>query len=170
MLVLFQTRSFWLHKTLINRLEWCGLLWCFYQLFWLSFWRHPFTAEDPLVSKCCNATFIQMCFYFWVNYPFNHWLNNWSRTFDFAIWHKTYLANPTFVSFRKKHVIYAHELGYKKTTECKQASAQWWHLHHRLQIPELLLRSIFTAAELFLSGVYTRVSAPPYVLLQRRER
>ncbi len=26
----------------------CGLLWCFYQLFGLSFWRHPFTAEDPL--------------------------------------------------------------------------------------------------------------------------
>ncbi len=29
----------------------CGLLWCFYQLFGLSFWRHPFTAEDPLVSE-----------------------------------------------------------------------------------------------------------------------
>ncbi len=27
----------------------CGL-WCFYQLFGLSFWRHPFTADDPLVS------------------------------------------------------------------------------------------------------------------------
>ncbi len=35
----------------------CGLLWCFYQLFGLSFWRHPFTAEDPLLSKWCNATF-----------------------------------------------------------------------------------------------------------------
>ncbi len=32
-------------------MEWCGLLWCFYQLFGLSFWRHPFTAEDPLVNK-----------------------------------------------------------------------------------------------------------------------
>ncbi len=28
----------------------CGLLWCFYQLFGLSFWRHPFTAEHPLMS------------------------------------------------------------------------------------------------------------------------
>ncbi len=27
----------------------CGLLWCFYQLFGLSFWRHPFTAEHPLL-------------------------------------------------------------------------------------------------------------------------
>ncbi len=24
----------------------CRLLWCFYQLFGLSFWRHPFTASD----------------------------------------------------------------------------------------------------------------------------
>ncbi len=39
----------------------CGLLWCFYQLFGLSFWRHPFTSEDPLVSKWCNAKFLQIC-------------------------------------------------------------------------------------------------------------
>ncbi len=33
-----------------------GYLWIivmFYQLFELSFWRHPFTAEDPLVNKWC---------------------------------------------------------------------------------------------------------------------
>ncbi len=86
-----QTCSFWLHKTLIDRLEWCGLLWCFYQLFGLSFWRHPFTAEDPLVSKWCNTKFLQICsdeetnsstswmawewvfssnFNFWTNYSF----------------------------------------------------------------------------------------------------
>ncbi len=39
----------------------CGLLWCFYQLFGLSFWRHPFTAEDLLLSKWCNAEFHQIC-------------------------------------------------------------------------------------------------------------
>ncbi len=40
-----------------TRVMWiaCGLLWCFYQLFGLSFWWHPFTAEDPLVSKWCNC-------------------------------------------------------------------------------------------------------------------
>ncbi len=32
-----------------------------YALFGLSFWWHPFTAEDPLVSKWCNAKFIQIC-------------------------------------------------------------------------------------------------------------
>ncbi len=37
-----------------------GTLWCFYQLFGRSFWRHPFTAEHPLVSKWCNATFLQI--------------------------------------------------------------------------------------------------------------
>ncbi len=39
----------------------CELLWCFIQLFGLSFWRHPFTAEDPLVSKWCNAKLLQIC-------------------------------------------------------------------------------------------------------------
>ncbi len=38
----------------------CRLLWCVYQLF--GFWRHPFTAEDPLVSKWSNAKFPQICF------------------------------------------------------------------------------------------------------------
>ncbi len=38
----------------------CGLLWCIYQLFGLSYWRHPFTAEDPLLSKLCNVTFLQI--------------------------------------------------------------------------------------------------------------
>ncbi len=36
----------------------CGLLWCFYQLV-VSFWRHPFTAEHPLLRHWCNATFLQ---------------------------------------------------------------------------------------------------------------
>ncbi len=39
----------------------CGLLWCFYQLFGLSFWRHPFTAEHPLLSKWWHAAFLQIC-------------------------------------------------------------------------------------------------------------
>ncbi len=55
------TYSFLLHKTLTDALESCELLWCSYQLFRLSFWRHPFTAEDPLVSKWCK--FLQICSY-----------------------------------------------------------------------------------------------------------
>lgn len=44
--------------------ELCGLLWCFYQLSGLSFWRLPFTAEDPLVNKWCNVKFQQI---WWIN-------------------------------------------------------------------------------------------------------
>ncbi len=39
----------------------CRLLWKFDQLFGLSFWRHPFTPEDPLVSKWCIAKFLRIC-------------------------------------------------------------------------------------------------------------
>ncbi len=56
-----QTCSFSLHLMLTDGLELCGLLWCFYQLFELSFWRHPFTAKDPLLRKWCNATVLQIC-------------------------------------------------------------------------------------------------------------
>ncbi len=38
----------------------CGLLNVFYQLFGLSFWRHPFTADDSLLIEWTNATFLQI--------------------------------------------------------------------------------------------------------------
>ncbi len=48
------------NKTWNLKLEtWCGLSWCFYQLFGLSFWRHPFTAEHPLLRHWCSETFLQ---------------------------------------------------------------------------------------------------------------
>ncbi len=70
----------------------CGLLWCFYQLFGLSFWRHPFTEEHPLLRQWCNATFLQIWwrnkliyildglrvstfsahFHIWLSYSFNN--------------------------------------------------------------------------------------------------
>ncbi len=52
------------YKQAADRPEWCELLWCFYQLFGLSFWRHPFTAKDPLVSRI-------YLFIVFVNYSFN---------------------------------------------------------------------------------------------------
>ncbi len=59
--------------------DWSGVDYCgFYQLFGLSFWRHPFTAEDLWVSKWCNATFLNDLwvttflenFFFGMNYSF----------------------------------------------------------------------------------------------------
>ncbi len=41
---------FFLHMTLTDGLELCGLLWGFYQLFGLSFWRHPFADVMPNIS------------------------------------------------------------------------------------------------------------------------
>ncbi len=56
---LLQTCTFSLLKMLIDGLAiTCGLLWCFNQLFGLSFWRHPFTAEHLLLSEWCNARFL----------------------------------------------------------------------------------------------------------------
>ncbi len=36
----------------IHMMDWSGVdyLWCVYQLFGLSFWWHPFTADDPLLT------------------------------------------------------------------------------------------------------------------------
>ncbi len=46
---LFQTCIFLLHKMLIDGLvDYCDV---FYELFRLSFWRYPLTADDPLVSN-----------------------------------------------------------------------------------------------------------------------
>ncbi len=43
-----------------SRVDYLWIIVIFFdQLFELSFWRHPFTAEDPLVSKWCNAEFDQ---------------------------------------------------------------------------------------------------------------
>ncbi len=42
----------------INAL-WNEKLFFFYQLFGISFWRHPFNAEDAFVNKWCNAKFLK---------------------------------------------------------------------------------------------------------------
>ncbi len=52
----------------------CGLLWCFHQLFGLSFWWHPFTEENPLVNKwyiieCIHIFSVESktFFFIWIN-------------------------------------------------------------------------------------------------------
>ncbi len=47
-----------------------GWLWCFISCL-DSFWRHPFTAMDPLLSKWYKAKFLQICSHFWLSYSFN---------------------------------------------------------------------------------------------------
>ncbi len=85
-------------------ITWCSGVVCIivmlYQLFGLSFWRHPFTAGGLLVSKWCNATFLQISiemkqtilhfrwiectfsakFHFWVNCSFEGTLCNFCNS------------------------------------------------------------------------------------------
>ncbi len=83
---------FWLHKMLADGLEWCGLLWCFYQLFGLSFWRHPFTTDDPLLSKWCDATFLQIRWRNKLICKFNGMMvNTFSTSFPFSVKYSCYL-------------------------------------------------------------------------------
>ncbi len=65
--------------------EWttCGLLWCFYQLFGLSFWRHPFTAEDPLLSKWWNASVPMKILIFGWTIPLTKLTSNLQQFFGF---------------------------------------------------------------------------------------
>ncbi len=67
-------KCFSFQKMLTTGVVWitCGLLWCFYQMFGLSLWRHPFTTEYPLVSKWCNAKF-SANLHFCMNYSFVIW-------------------------------------------------------------------------------------------------
>ncbi len=85
---LLQIHSFSLHIMLnyelnIRRKEsHCGLL--VLSLFYLvllldSFWRHPFTADDPLVNNWCDAKFLQICF----NEETNSWMSWRSANFQF---------------------------------------------------------------------------------------
>ncbi len=66
-LFLTNTHSFWLHKMLTDGLEWCGLLVDYCDVFISCLDSHSDgthslqTVEDPLLSKCCNATFLQIC-------------------------------------------------------------------------------------------------------------
>ncbi len=90
----------------------CGLLWCFYQMFGLSFWRHPFTAEHPLLhfsksDKETNSVNVSKCsanFHFWVNYSFNviSCLVNQSPDVKHGIMEK-WLSAQTFLKVRSHH-------------------------------------------------------------------
>ncbi len=82
----------------------CGLLWCFYQLFGLSFWRHPFTAEDPLLSNWCNATFLQI---WWRNKLISDSMSQFSENFHF------------WVNYSLKDVLKVQEVKKAKQKKCQ---------------------------------------------------
>ncbi len=132
----------------------CGLLWCFYQLFGLSFWRHPFTAEEPLVSKWCNATFLQIWwrnkliyilawgwvhFYFWVNYSFkislglNTVLLTWGACHTW--WVETHPQEASWISVRRWGASELPEERWRKTASSRSNQHIPGSSHSPLQLP-----------------------------------
>ncbi len=49
-----------INMQLLSSVDYLCIIVIFYQLFGLSFWRHPFTAEHPLLSKRCKAQFLKI--------------------------------------------------------------------------------------------------------------
>ncbi len=97
----------------INGLESCGLLVDFCDVFISgldSFWRHPFTADNPLVRKWCNATFLQICsdeetnssvswmaWVNWLNYSLKRFFfKNIKELFGLRQWFATSKRKPCF--------------------------------------------------------------------------
>ncbi len=99
--------DFFITNTLVSTSQdvnwWTGAVWL---TCGLSFWRHPFTAEDPALSKWCNAKLIYIfeslrlrgiffcgtiAYAFlhppkrilknvWFDNYLNEWMNEWSNT------------------------------------------------------------------------------------------
>ncbi len=93
---------------------WTGVLWCFYQLFGLSFWRHGFIGEQVMWCYISPNLFswrnkliyildglrihFQLIFFFWVNYylgnsklsshfKFNHIFWKWFPFISYVLQH-----------------------------------------------------------------------------------
>ncbi len=77
--IYIHTLSFCL-KTLTDGVVWIIVM--FYQLFGLSFWRHPFTAEHTLLSKWCNTCNISPNLFPWWN---NLTHLGWPEGFHFRV-------------------------------------------------------------------------------------
>ncbi len=83
----------------------CGLLWFFFYQFGLSFWRHPFNAEDPLVSKWCNAKFLQIqqkkkiSSAFWICWGWVHFELKWIVQQKWTCCHNLLTDYPNLYDF-----------------------------------------------------------------------
>ncbi len=130
----------------------CGLLWGFYQLFGLSFWRHPFTAEDPLLSKWCNATFI---------YDTNHkkiisildglskYIFSKSSFFgEISIWHLTLLNIMLLVcpDTQTQNVYFRVSVLYQNEGPCSRKIIKMSYI---LMVEDLNLRTVFISHKSF---------------------
>ncbi len=108
MCMISQDVNWWTGVVWIN----CGLLWCFYQLFGLSFWWHPFTVEHPnlfpwknkhiIILEGLRVSKFSTHFYFWMGdiskAARSHAANN-----AVASWEITYITASNTLKNEEKH-------------------------------------------------------------------
>ncbi len=89
--------SFLFHTTLIDRLELCRLLWCFYQLFKLMLMA-PIHCKGSFVSRWCNAK-IHL---FYIRKLISSWMSKFSSSLDelFQIWNH-FWSPFTFIVWKR---------------------------------------------------------------------
>ncbi len=93
------------HKHIIFTLC-CRLLWCFYEQFGLSFWRHPFVAEDALVRKWCNAKSLPMEKQTCLHLEWHIFIFEWVGFYSFkAVLSESMWENGQFFKLLKVHSV-----------------------------------------------------------------
>ncbi len=82
---------------------WTGVVWIIVMFYQLSFWRHPFTAEHPLLRHWCSHTFLMKKqthpdlrwpedeHFHYVNYSFNRMSSSISSFFLVWMYSQQYL-------------------------------------------------------------------------------
>ncbi len=113
-------------------MDWSGLLWCFYQMFGLSIWRHPFTAEHPLLSKWCKTTFLQICSHEETNSSKSWMTRGWvyfSAHFLFRV--KYYFNKWQEVDQKTQSSRLILELDHVTQTHTQLKQIQRWHDYQR---------------------------------------
>ncbi len=84
----------------------------------LSFWRHPFTAEHPLLRLWCNAAFIQMFIFGWT-VPLNslrpYWLLYHNTSVQMNLWKSSEQISVCKDAACVKWDSGLHELFYRNT-------------------------------------------------------
>ncbi len=97
-------------------MDWSGVDYCDVFISCSSFWRHPFTAEDSLVSKSCIATFLK-------SVPMNkqsHLRVGWPEGEDIPL-------NSTLMTWSIKHY-YTQSNQTNSHTACEHFGILWYNV------------------------------------------
>ncbi len=140
-------------QDITDGLEWCVLLWCFYPLFGLSFWRHPFTAElwwasdvtlhfsksDEETNSSTSWPEREYIFILWVKYSFKMslGLNTVLLTWDACRtwWVETHPQEASWISVLRWGASELPEERWHKTASSRSNQRTPGSSHSPLQLP-----------------------------------